>query len=90
MGLLYRIPSRGFRHSSAAHSEGCFNLFVRRTLSGSDGSPAGFDFLAQKVVVISGFALSSHILAEQFTGDLGRWLVRCIGFGNELVTQLDF
>jgi len=31
-----------------------------------------------------------HILAEQFPGDLGRWLVRCLGFGHELVTQLGF
>jgi hypothetical protein len=61
-----------------ARRAGCFNLFVCRTLFGSEGSPAGFDFLAQKVVVISGFALSSHILAEQFTGNLGRWLVRCL------------
>jgi hypothetical protein len=34
--------------------------------------------------------LSSHVLAEQFPGDLGRWLVRCLGFGHELVTQLGF
>jgi hypothetical protein len=53
-------------------------------------APAGFDFLAQKGVVVSGFALSSHILAEQFPGDLGRWLVRCLGFGHELVTQFGF
>jgi hypothetical protein len=31
--------SRGFRHASAARSIGCFNLFVCRTFSGSDGSP---------------------------------------------------
>jgi hypothetical protein len=62
----------------------------RRTKSRFDsdamqGSPAGFDFLAQKVVVVSCFALSSHILAEQFSGDLGRWLMRRLGFGQALI-----
>jgi hypothetical protein len=50
----------GFRDASAAHGECCLNFCVRRTRSGSQGRPTGFDFLAQKVVVIAGFVLASY------------------------------
>jgi len=74
--------------ASAACRECCFNLIVRRTLSGSHGGPTGFDFLMQNVVVSPGFALSSDIFAKQIAGNLGRRFMRRLGLRHELIAQL--